>query len=221
MKTRTCTGADGKSFAVTSGHYTGAADFANPATELDGPLTLTARTTVDTGSHLGYVEGSFRIKDDDTRLQGKFVGTLDATGKLAGFLTAASRGNHALVLGTLSGTFVPATGFSGPASLGAAPTSAAVLAVLAGPVCPKRRSPEAPEAPEGEARRGPRHGLRNRQQCRRRLTVTRKGPSDGDVHPRRELAVDRRLRRRQPGRDEVRERQQHVDAAEAQEERHH
>jgi hypothetical protein len=143
VKTRTCTGADGKSFAVTSGRYTGAADFTNPATELDGPLTLKVHTTVDTGSHLGYVEGSFRVKDDDTRLSGRFWGTLDGTGKLAGFLTGASRGHHAVVLGTLSGTFVPATGFSGPASLGTAPSSAA-LAVLAGRVC----NPRAPKPPK-------------------------------------------------------------------------
>ena len=174
VKTRTCTGADGKSFAVTSGHYTGAADFTNPATELDGPLTLTARTTVDTGSHLGYVEGSFRIKDDDTSLQGKFVGTLDATGKLAGFLTAASRGNHALVLGTLSGTFVPATGFSGPASLGTAPTSAA-FAVLAGRVChPKAPNPPKPPKPKLVEAHGTVSAIGSNPTS---LTVTGKGPS--------------------------------------------
>jgi hypothetical protein len=139
VKTRTCTGADGKSFAITSGRYTGAADFNAPA-ELDGPLTLSVQTTVDTASHLGYVEGSFRIKDDDSRLSGKFWGTLDGTGKLAGFLTGGSHGHHARVLGTLSGTWVPATGFSGPASLGSAPTSAA-FAVVAGPVCHGKPKP--------------------------------------------------------------------------------
>ena len=150
VTTRTCTGADNKSFAITHGHYTGMADFTTPATELDGPLTIHARTTVDTsavpGTKLGYVEGSFRIKDDDTRVSGRFWGTLDASGKLAGFLTGSSHGSHAKVLGTLSGTFAPATGFVGSASLGANSSSAA-LAVVAGPVCkgPKPAPKPAPK----------------------------------------------------------------------------
>ena len=149
VKPRTCTGADGKSFSVTTGHYTGMADFTTPATELDGPLTIHARTTVETtaaSAKLGYVEGSFRIKDDDTRVSGRFWGTLDASGKLAGFLTGSSRGSHAKVLGTLSGTFVPATGFVGSGTLGTN-SSSAVLAVVAGPVC-KGPKPEPKPAPK-------------------------------------------------------------------------
>jgi hypothetical protein len=147
VKTRTCTGGDGKTFTITSGRYTGTADFTNPATDLDGPLTISARTTVESGSKLGYVEGSFRVKDDGTRVSGKFWGTLDDGGKLAGFLTGSSRGAHARVLGTLSGTFAPATGFVGNASLGSAPTSAA-LAVVAGPVCKGKPKPEPPKTPK-------------------------------------------------------------------------
>ena len=147
VKTRACTGADGKSFAITNGHYTGTADFTTPATDLDGPLTIHARTTVETtaaSAKLGYVEGSFRIKDDDTRVSGRFWGTLDASGKLAGFLTGSSRGSHAMVLGTLSGTFAPTTGFVGPASLGTN-SSSAVLAVVAGPVCKGPKSEPKPK----------------------------------------------------------------------------
>jgi len=149
VKTRACTGADGKSFAITNGHYTGTADFTTPATDLDGPLTIHARTTVETtaaSAKLGYVEGSFRIKDDDTRVSGKFWGTLDGSGKLAGFLAGSSRGSHAKVLGTLSGTFAPATGFVGSALLGTNSSSAA-LAVVAGPVC-KGPKPEPKPAPK-------------------------------------------------------------------------
>ena len=139
VKSRTCTGGDGKSFTITDARFTGTADFANPATELDGPLTLYARSTVENGSHLGVVQGSFKVKDDDTTLKGSFVGTLDAAGKFSGFLTGSARGNHASVVGTLSGTFAPGTGFAAPgASIGAAPTSAA-FAVVAGPVCKKSK----------------------------------------------------------------------------------
>ena len=139
IKTRTCTGDDGKSFTTTEARFTGTADFTNPASDLDGPLTVFIHSTVDNGSHLGVVQGSFRVKDDDTNLKGGFVGTLDAAGKFSGFLTGTARGNHASVIGTLSGTFAPNTGFASPgASFGAAPTSAA-FAVIAGPVCKKSK----------------------------------------------------------------------------------
>ena len=139
IKSRTCTGGDGKSFTVTDARFTGTADFNNPAADFDGPLTMYVRSTVENGSHLGVVQGSFKVRDDDTRLSGTVVGTLDASGKFSGFLTGTARGNHASVVGTLSGTFAPSTGFASPgALLGAAPTSAA-FAVVAGPVCKKIR----------------------------------------------------------------------------------
>jgi hypothetical protein len=146
VKTRQCTGGDGKAFTITDAKFTGTADFSNPAADLDGPLSLHAKTTVDDASHLGYVEGSFKVKDADTDLHGRFVGTLDATGKFAGFLTGdAHGGNKANVLGTLSGTFAGNTGFASPgAALGTAPASAA-LAVIAGPVCKKAEQPKPPK----------------------------------------------------------------------------
>ena len=148
-KTRTCTGGDGASFAITEGRYVGKADFSNPATDLDGPLTISARTTQDTtttntNSKIGYVEGSFRVKDGDSRVTGRFWGTLDKSNKLSGFLVGASRGNHAEVFGTLNGTFDPATGFTIPATVGSASASAA-LAVVAGPVC---RNPKPAPTPK-------------------------------------------------------------------------
>lgn len=131
VKTRTCTGADEKTFTVTDGRYTGVADFTNPGSEFDGPITVRARTIVDTASKLGVVTGTFRIKDDDSSVSGRFTGTLDANGNLNGFLTGASRGNHAAVYGTLGGTFSTATGLTG--KLGTAPLTPA--AVVVGPIC--------------------------------------------------------------------------------------
>ena len=142
VRTRTCTGADGKEFKITNGRYTGQADFANPATDLDGPLTINARTVVGTADDLGYVTGSFRIKDDDTRFAGAFTGTLKGD-KLVGFLAGVSRGNKATVLGNLSATLVPGTGFSGGA-LGSS-SSTSVLAIVAGPVCKGRQAESKPE----------------------------------------------------------------------------
>jgi hypothetical protein len=147
-KTRACTGADGKAFEITNGHYTGTADFTNPATDLDGPLTIHARTTYSTTDSLGYVEGSFRVKDDDSRVNGKFWGTLDGSGNLVGFLEGQARGHHAVVLGNLSAAFGPGTtGFVG-GKLGTG-SSTAVLAVIAGRPCkaPKPDKPAKPAKP--------------------------------------------------------------------------
>ena len=157
VRSASCTGGDGKAFTITQGRYTGTATFTAPAAELGGPLTIDARTVYSTTDGLGYVEGSFRVQDsrhDPNRLGGRFTATLKGS-QLVGFLTASARGNHARVLGNLSATFVPATGFTAGA-VGSS-SSTAVLAVVAGPVCPKPKP--APQAPR--PRRG-RQGLGHR-----------------------------------------------------------
>ena len=180
VRTRTCAGADGKEFKITNGRYTGQADFANPATDLDGPLTINARTVVSTADGLGYVTGSFRIKDDDTRFGGTFTGTLKGD-ELVGFLAGVSRGNRATVLGNLSATLVPGTGFSGGA-LGSS-SSTSVLAIVAGPVC-KGRPAESKPKPKPEKPKHARPALFlgevsavGNDAVGSTITVTSKGPS--------------------------------------------
>lgn len=137
VESRSCTGADNKQFTITRGRYTGSVNFDNPAAELDGPLTIDARTTYSTTDGYGIVEGSFRVKDADTRLSGKITGTLKGT-QFVGYLGASARGAHATVVGNISATFDPATGFTaGEVGSG---SSTAVLAVLAGPVCKGSKS---------------------------------------------------------------------------------
>ena len=153
LRTASCTGTDGKAFTITHGRYTGVATFAAPAGELGGPLTIDARTTYSTSDGLGYVKGSFRVQDDrhdPNRLGGRFTATLKGT-QLVGFLTASARGHHARVLGNLSATFAPATGFSAGAV--GSTSSTAVLAVVAGPTCPKAKpAPKPKPAPAPHAR---------------------------------------------------------------------
>ena len=178
VSTRTCAGADGKEFKVTNGRYTGQADFSDPATDLDGPLTISARTTVSTADGLGYVAGSFRVKDDDSRFSGAFWGTLKGD-KLVGFLAGGSRGSHATVLGNLSATFVPGTGFTSGA-LGST-SSTSVLAVVAGPVC-KGRKAEPKPAPKPEKPARPAWVIGDvtavgNDAVGSTITVTSKGPS--------------------------------------------
>ena len=156
VRSASCTGTDGKAFTITHGHYTGTATFTAPAGELSGPLTIDARTTYSTTDGLGYVEGSFRVQDsrhDPNRLGGRFTATLKGS-QLVGFLTASARGHHARVLGNLSATFVPATGFTS-GDVGSN-SSDAVLAVVAGPTCPKAKPAPKPKptppAPRPHAR---------------------------------------------------------------------
>lgn len=134
-KTRTCT-ADTKTWQITDGHYTGTVVSTNAV--LAGSLAIHARTTYNTTDKLGYVAGSFRVKDDDSRVRGKFSGTIK-DGKLVGFLTGKSHGNHAKVLGNLSATFAgDSTNFTdGQLGSGSNP---AVLAVVAGPACKAPKS---------------------------------------------------------------------------------
>ena len=115
VRSASCTGADGKAFTITHGRYTGTADLHGRR-----PQSSTARSrstpapTYSTTDGLGYVEGSFRVQDsrhDPNRLGGHFTATLKGS-QLVGFLTASARGHHARVLGNLSATFVPATGFT-------------------------------------------------------------------------------------------------------------
>ena len=139
LKTRTCVGiAPAHSYAVTKAHYTGTV---TGDAVLAGALTIHARTTSDTTSGLGYVEGSFRIKDGDSRVKGKFWGTLQGTA-LVGFLEGKARGNHARVLGNMSATFVPATGFTSGVIGTRSATSQ--LAVIAGPICKDAKGAEKP-----------------------------------------------------------------------------
>ena len=166
VRSRECTGADGKAWKVTDGHYTGTSVSTNVI--LAGPLTIHARTTYSTTDALGYVDGSFKVRDDDSRVSGHFTGTLKA-GKLVGFLTAKSRGNHAKVLGNISANFDPAaTAAFTSGALGSGATGA--LAVVAGPVCKKpapKPKPVRPVHVKGEVT----------ALSASEITVTSKGPT--------------------------------------------
>lgn len=143
-KTRSCT-VDAKTWEITDGRYTGTVVSTN--TVLAGSLAIHARTTYNTTDKLGYVEGSFKIKDDDSRVKGKFSGTIK-DGQLVGFLTGKSHGNHAKVLGNLSAAFAGgATNFV-DGKIGAG-SSTNVLAVVAGPVC-KAPKDEKPKGEKGD-----------------------------------------------------------------------
>ena len=142
LKTSTCT-ENAQTWKFTDGQYTGTVVSTDPV--LSGTLRIHAHTKINTTStpNLGYVDGSFKIRDDDSRVNGKFSGTLK-DGKLVGFFTGKSHGNHAKVLGNLSATFAGDTSNFTEGLIGVG-SSSAVIAVIAGPAC---KAPKAPKPPK-------------------------------------------------------------------------
>lgn len=128
---RSCTG-DGKTYEITNGRYVGTIDFADPNSDLDGPVQIRARTVLNKTDGVGYVEGSFRIKDDDRRGHGSLVGTLDGNGNVDGFVQGRVNRRYAVLLGGLSAKFSSAGGFT-EGKLGNGTTS--LPAVLVGRPC--------------------------------------------------------------------------------------
>jgi hypothetical protein len=104
VSTKTCTTTDGKTIVVTQGKYTGTA---SGDADLTGAVTIEARSVVNTTDNVGTVDGQVRL--GDTRAA--FTAVLDGT-SLAGLAAGRTKSKTSL-LGNLSATFAPATGFTG------------------------------------------------------------------------------------------------------------
>lgn len=106
--TRTCTTSDNRTIVVTDGTYTGTA--AGDAT-LAGALTVRARSIVDTTNKVGLVTGQFGI-DTSGRpdARGSFQAVYSA-GQIAGLAAGRAGAAHTALVGNLSATFDPSTGF--------------------------------------------------------------------------------------------------------------
>ncbi len=111
ITTRTCTTTDGKSISVTDGKYTGVA---GGDADLAGPITLRTRSVINTTDKVGIVRGAFRIDVSGRDTTGAFVTVFD-NGAIAGLATARARNPGARIVGNLSATFDPSTGFTGGA----------------------------------------------------------------------------------------------------------
>ncbi len=106
---RTCTTSDGKSITVTDGKYTGTA-LGDP--DLAGAITLRVRSVVNTTDKVGVVNGAFRIDTSGHDTFGAFSSVYD-NGAIAGYARAGAHEPGARIIGNLSSTFDPATGFTG------------------------------------------------------------------------------------------------------------
>src|SRR6476469_640980 len=110
VSTRTCTTSDGKAIVVTDGKYTGTAS-GDP--DLTGPITLRARSTINTTDGVGVVDG--RLKIDVTSGRDTEAG-FDAVydhGTIAGLAAGRAHDPSAKLVANLSAAFAAATGFTG------------------------------------------------------------------------------------------------------------
>jgi hypothetical protein len=106
---RTCTTTDGKTITVTNGKYTGTAA---GDTDLAGAITLRVRSVVNTTDKVGTVNGAFRIEVSGRDTVGAFSSVYD-TGAIAGLAIGRAHDPGMKIVGNLSATFDPATGFTG------------------------------------------------------------------------------------------------------------
>jgi hypothetical protein len=135
LTTTTCTGADGV-YAVTHATYTGTATSADP--RLDGTLRVQVKSVVNTTTNLGFLRGTFHVRDvGGGSANGTLVGVLSG-GTLQGFATGDLRGPHpaagmphparAELLGSVTASFTPAGGFTA-GSLGVGPATDTAIAL--------------------------------------------------------------------------------------------
>lgn len=107
--TRTCTTADNKTIAVTTGRYTGTA-IGDP--DLAGAITLRARSVVDQTDGVGTVTGSLRIDVSSGRDTLAAFSAVYDHGKIAGLAAGRAHDPGARLLANLSAGFDAASGFT-------------------------------------------------------------------------------------------------------------
>jgi hypothetical protein len=105
---RTCTTSDGKTITVTDGKYTGTAA-GDP--DLAGAITLRVRSVVNTTDKVGTVNGAFRVDVSGRDTTGAFASVYD-NGAIAGLATGRAHSPGTKILGNVSATFDPSTGFT-------------------------------------------------------------------------------------------------------------
>ena len=114
FKTRSCTTSDGKTLVATEGVYTGTATGATAGdADLSGPITLRARSLINSTDGIGVVSGTLRI---DVASGGDTVAHFDTVyngGSIAGLASGHAQDPHAKLLANVSSSFSPTAGFGG------------------------------------------------------------------------------------------------------------
>jgi hypothetical protein len=134
---RSCTTTDGKTITVTTGKYTGTA---LGEADLAGAITLRVRSVINTTDKVGIVNGAFRIDVSGRDTTGAFSTVYD-NGGIAGLATGRAHSPGARIVGNLSATFDPATGFTG-AKIGGGTSGGAAVELGTGSCKPSNPHPE-------------------------------------------------------------------------------
>ena len=114
FKTRSCTTSDGKTLVATEGVYSGTATGATAGdADFAGPITVRARSLINSTDGIGVVSGTLRI---DVASGGDTVAHFDTVysgGSIAGLASGHAQDPHAKLLANISSTFSTAAGFGG------------------------------------------------------------------------------------------------------------
>jgi hypothetical protein len=108
-RTQTCTNADG-TFAVTSASYTGMATSSDAS--LNGPVTLKARSVINTTKSLGTVDGALRIVSASGAKTDAHFTAVYQNGQLAGFAIGHAADPYSRLLANVSASFSAVGGFT-------------------------------------------------------------------------------------------------------------
>jgi len=139
---RTCTTTDGKTIVVTDGKYTGVAA---GDTDLTGPITLRARSVINTTDNVGTVEGRFSIDVANGRDTSGSYAAVYSQGAIAGLAVGKAHQPNAKLIANLSATFSAASGFTG-AKLGGGTAGGTAVEVGPGSCRPSKPTAEKSEA---------------------------------------------------------------------------
>ena len=110
VSTRSCTTTDGKSLSITDARYTGTAS-GDP--DLTGPITLRARSVINTTDGVGVVDGWLRIDVASGRDTTAGYSAVYDHGNIAGVAAGRAHEPSARLVANLSAGFSAAGGFTG------------------------------------------------------------------------------------------------------------
>jgi hypothetical protein len=140
--TRTCTTTDGKTIVVTDGKYTGVAA---GDTDLTGPITLRARSVINTTDNVGIVDGRLSIDVADGKNTEASYNAVYDHGAIAGLAVGKAHQPNGKLVANLSATFSAASGFTG-AKLGGGTSGGSAVEVGPGSCKPSHTTAEKSEA---------------------------------------------------------------------------
>jgi len=101
VQTRTVT-CDGQTIEITTGHYSGTAT--STTTDLNGAVQLFVKSTYNTTTKLGLVNGWLKLRSSDRRTRASFT-AINVDGKLDGWLRGSASHRGGLLFGSLAGSF--------------------------------------------------------------------------------------------------------------------